>query len=406
MKKFILILCLICFSVSAFADDVYPDNMPVSKNKAGETVKNIILSPFYLVGGVFNSIDNILNKRPGKIWESPSKKFENNPDLYYAELNKKQSGYERYQFEQQYSNLSFNTPEYKCRATIDKYGEKYNILTLSKPVQKKIIQVDDYYQQFLNDKNNMKNNRIIYDILKEQQESTDLYLKTFDSYDFQQLIDRDINYFKQIEYSKVTKNGDLVVQNGYNSKIDEREKFLRNNPCNSETIRIYNDIKDLNNKLHKINNEIYSYSENYEKQKFISWAQQNNKKMIDGRLSNYVYYAQTPAPKLGFLYKHVPAGDFYLKVLQSVPGGVILTGEYMGPYGPTGDGSIFLQTSKLFADGQIIKEGIVAEYKGFYDYYTVLGVKKRIYKFYRLGETEIKNNFEIPEQPFYFYLPY
>lgn len=89
-----------------------------------------------------------------------------------------------------------------------------------------------------------------------------------------------------------------------------------------------------------------------------------------------------------------------------MPGGVILTGEYLGPYGPPGYGSIFLQTSKQFADGQIIRDGIVAEYKGFYDYYTVLGAKKRIYKFYRLGETEIKKNFEIPGQPFYFYLPY
>lgn len=298
-----------------------------------------------------------------------------------------------------------NTPEYKCRATIDEYGEKYDIFTLSESVQKKIIQVDDYYQQFINDKNNIKQNRAIYDILDEQKEATDTYLKNFDTYNFQRLIDVYVDEFKQIEYRRARRKN-IVIQNEHHSQIDDRESFLRNNPCKSETIRIYNDIKDLNNKLHEITYEIYKYSENYERQKFLGWAKKNNKKLVDGRLSNYVYYSHAPVPKLGYLYKHVPAGDFYLTVLQSVPGGVILTGEYLGPYGPTGYGSIFLQTSKQFADGQIIREGIVAEYKGYYDYYTVLGVKKRIYKFYRLGETELKKNFEIPGQPFYFYYPY
>ena len=37
---------------------------------------------------------------------------------------------------------------------------------------------------------------------------------------------------------------------------------------------------------------------------------------------------------------------------------------------------------------------------------TVFGVKKRIYKFYRWGQSEIDANFKIPGQPLYFYYPY
>lgn len=225
------------------------------------------------------------------------------------------------------------------------------------------------------------------------------------------------------------------IESYYSNRIDEYQKKAQNNKNNmKELYKLYEKIEeeeqnlktafdsysypymeaentrklagDLYTKFNSLSYNIYKQGENYERQKFLGWAKKNNKKLVDGRLSNYVYYSHAPVPKLGYLYKHVPAGDFYLTVLQSVPGGVILTGEYLGPYGPTGYGSIFLQTSKQFADGQIIREGIVAEYKGYYDYYTVLGVKKRIYKFYRLGETEIKKNFEIPGQPFYFYYPY
>ena len=203
------------------------------------------------------------------------------------------------------------------------------------------------------------------------------------------------------------KNNPKALKNLYD-EVEHEEEYIKQYLNSGHAVRpeIDNKLKEYKEALNSISYTIYKQGESYEKQKFLSWAQKNNKKLVDGRLSNYVYYAQAPTPKLGYLYEHIPAGDFYLKVFQSVPGGVILTGQYLGPYGPSGYGYIFLQTSKKFADGQIIRDGIVAEYKGYYDYYTVLGVKKRIYKFYRLGESEIKKNFEIPGQPFYFYLPY
>jgi len=147
--------------------------------------------------------------------------------------------------------------------------------------------------------------------------------------------------------------------------------------------------------------EISEYSYEYEKKKYNDWAKRNNKKVIKGALEQFVYYAYN-TPQNG-LYTHNPRKNFYLKVLQSVPGGIILTGSYsIGTYNVN---PIFLQTSKKFADGQIILEPIVAEFKGYFDYTTVLGAKKRILKFYRYGENEIKNTFNIPGQPFYFYSP-
>lgn len=203
------------------------------------------------------------------------------------------------------------------------------------------------------------------------------------------------------------KNNPKALKNLYD-EVEHEEEYIKQylNAGHAAQPEIENKLKEYKDVLNSTSYIIYKQGESYEKQKFYSWAKKNNKKLVAGRLSNYVYNAYAPAPKLGYLYEHIPAGDFYLKVLQSMPGGVILTGEYMGPYGPVGHGSIFLQTSKQFADGKYILEPIIAEYKGYYDYYTVLGVKKRIYKFYRLGESEIKKNFEIPGQPFYFYTPY
>lgn len=297
----------------------------------------------------------------------------------------------------------------------------YESSDLEQYIQTQNDKINSLYALYKKNPNNIKNNVELVKLLA----INGVEIKDFNDAIKNDILDRAykvyLNTYRQ-ELNNVFKFEISMMQN-YNKSQDSYYQDLRYNfaahqytfdgfvsillqrPENNYA-KIYKNNEQLSKEWYNIAVEVSDYSYNYEKQKYVTWAQKNHKKLIDGRLSNYVYYAQAPTPKVGYLYEHIPAGDFYLKVLQSVPGGVILTGEYMGPYGPTGYGSIFLQTSKQFADGQIIREGIVAEYKGYYDYYTVLGVKKRIYKFYRLGETEIKQNFEIPGQPFYFYLPY
>ncbi len=174
---------------------------------------------------------------------------------------------------------------------------------------------------------------------------------------------------------------------------------------NDGSLQIFSMQERLSNLIQEYDSkaeEVSEYSYNYEKKKYNDWAVKNNKKQIKGALEQFVY-ASHYQPQSG-LYTHNPRKNFYLKVFQTVPGGVILTGSYS--IGTSSVNNIFLQTSKQFADGQIIAEPIIAEFKGYYDYTTVLGAKKRIYKFYRYGQNEIKSTFNIPGQPFYFYKPY
>lgn len=177
--------------------------------------------------------------------------------------------------------------------------------------------------------------------------------------------------------------------------------YEHNPPMYQAHIKMLDSIKDFDTKAQ----EVSEYSYNYEKQKYENWIAKNNKKRISGALETFVYgYGSSPVT--GALYKHHPTQNLFLKVLQSVPGGVILTGSYRVGNGMYNINPIFLQTTKTFADGQYIREPLMAEFKGYYDYTTVLGARKRIYKFYRLGQKEIDANFNIPGQPFYFYQPY
>lgn len=181
--------------------------------------------------------------------------------------------------------------------------------------------------------------------------------------------------------------------------IQELSKL--NPPIYQAHVEMQNSINNFNLKA----KEVSEYSYNYEKQKFENWVAKNNKKPVTGALETFVY-GYGPSPVMGALYKHHPTQNLFLKVQQTVPGGVILTGSYRVGNGMYNINPVFLQTTKTFADGQYIRELIMAEFKGYYDYTTVLGARKRIYKFYRLGQKEIDANFTIPGQPFYFYQPY
>lgn len=196
------------------------------------------------------------------------------------------------------------------------------------------------------------------------------------------------------------------IYNDVNNEDEAIKTYLDNSQYNSnKSDVVYNKLKEIESSLSNLAYQIYKLGEAYEKQKFIDWVKRNNKKINCGSLANFVYMPYAPAPQLGCAYTYLPQRDFTLQVFQSVNSGVILTGSYSLTHAPHIN-NIFLQTVKTFADGQYIMEPLVVEYKGYYDYYTVLGAKKRIYKFYRYGQKEIDANFNIPGQPFYFYQPY
>lgn len=254
--------------------------------------------------------------------------------------------------DEQYSELPLQTK--KLIAFYNSLINSKQVISLA-PVKNSVMQE---YERFLADKNNMKQNKEIYD---------------------------------NISYSS--------------SRLKDFVEYLKKRPNNQEELE---EAQNTYNDVSSITNEIYQYSYNYEKTKFQNWAKRNNKKIVCGALSNYVYMPNVPTPKIGCLYEYLPQRDFTLHVMQTVPGGVIMSGSARMAvnFGGSTLNNIYIQTSKSFADNQAVLEPLMVEFKGYYDYTTVLGVKKRIYKFYRLGQSEIDANFKIPNQPLYFYKPY
>lgn len=254
--------------------------------------------------------------------------------------------------DEQYSELPLQTK--KLIAFYNSLINSKQVISLA-PVKNSVMQE---YERFLADKNNMKQNKEIYD---------------------------------NISYSS--------------SRLKDFVEYLKKRPNNQEELE---EAQNTYNDVSSITNEIYQYSYNYEKTKFQNWAKRNNKKIVCGALSNYVYMPNVPTPQIGCLYEYLPQRDFTLHVMQTVPGGVIMSGRARMAvnFGGSTLNNIFIQTSKSFADNQAVLKPLMVEFKGYYDYTTILGVKKRIYKFYRLGQSEIDANFKIPNQPLYFYKPY
>jgi hypothetical protein len=221
-------------------------------------------------------------------------------------------------------------------------------------------EIEKQNTDFQNHKNNMKLN-------KEQVENLDVTINSYNSY---------IEWCKKIQSNY-----------GYNYRV------LQNKNLHKQ------EVENFKAQYQNLRNTISSYSYSYEKTKYTNWVARNHKKLSGGDLASIVY-SPVYNPQYGYIYFY-NSNWYPLQVVQSVPNGIIVTGVY--GYGSTSLKNIFIQTSKQYADGQIIKEPITAEYRGLYDYISVLGVRKRIFKFYQYSQKEIDNNFKIPGETFYFY---
>ena len=261
-------------------------------------------------------------------------------------------------------------------------------------------QINDLYYIYKKHPTNMENNNKLATVLLEAKgiyendiniiqntisRAYDLYKSSYEEQKKREkILDKDISKNKIVEpfYSK----------DEYMEKISNSEPpFL--------ILEYYNKIKDTAVKYDTMAYEVFKYSYKYEEK--LYQASKQGGRIALGSLSDFVYISRTQPKNKGF-YQFIPQTDFPLYVKQSVPGGVILTGSYE-IHGASKVNDIFLETSKQFADGARIVEPIYAEYRGFYDYITVLGASRRIYKFYRYGTNELKNTSNNSSQKFYFY---
>ena len=314
-----------------------------------------------------------------------------------AELNapyiRRQKMLDNYNFQlSQIEQRAYNTAMLNLNLEADNETMKQKLINTDK-------KADLLYENFIKNPNDIKSNHELIKIIGIAKGEYSSYINKIQS-NINEMYNIYVQSYKlQKEYLNLPEF-DGTVRLYYENPLLEGDKFLTylNNNVDAS---IYGMMQEKIEKYDKIAEEVSTYSYNYEEKKYKNWLAKNGKKQIKGALEQFVY-ASHYQPQMGSLYIHHPTNNLFLKVLQTVPGGVILTGTYIGG-NIYGQNTIFLQTTKSFADGQIIREPITAEFKGYYDYTTVLGARKRIYKFYRLGQKEIEANFKVSGEKFYFY---
>ena len=362
MKKVaILVLCLACFNTFVLAEELYPSNSQKKHNKVIIFFK--------------------------KVFKKDEVNF---TEIHELALNK---------------SLTFlNNASYQ-----NTKGEDCSLQNIFNLLTKEEEEINKLNAVYSKNPNNIKNNKKFYDTLNLYIENIEIMKVLYENQVIKEAYSVYYNFYvTTIKNTTSYKTSDEIrgrIGTNYFWDYNCFETYIMDS--NKLYSKIYTKIINDINLWKQLKEQIYQYSYNYEKNKYNNWFNKNHKKRFANiTLDSFIYHPKYVTPQTGYLYTFVPGRDFYLKVMQTVPGGVILSGNYIGAYAPLPENIIYLQTSKQFADNSYIREPIVTEYKGLYEYYTVLGVKKRIYKFYRLGESEIKKNFEIPGQPFYFYRPY
>ena len=205
------------------------------------------------------------------------------------------------------------------------------------------------------------------------------------------------------------KNNLAKLNDLYNLLSSERDKLTsyangikrlhnQDDYCTS----LMNKINNTSEKISNLKNSVGSYGINVEKTSYNNWLKKNNVKPISKTtLSNYVYGTYYEAPNKNFLYKHIPI--YPVQVLQSVNGGVLLTGNYSIIQADNIQ-VVFLETNKKYANGYILRNPLILEYKGIYNYYNTFGAKNSIYWFRELSQAEINKKYaSLPN--YYFFNP-
>jgi len=83
--------------------------------------------------------------------------------------------------------------------------------------------------------------------------------------------------------------------------------------------------------------------------------------------------------KQNYVYPLYGYGLVFFKVIQSMPNGILVKVDYRTYTFESK--TIFITTKKQFADDQIIRQQMYLGFSGYYNYMTVLGSNRKIYKF-------------------------
>lgn len=386
-------------------------NIPEAKHTRSEKISygvgTTLLLPFSILG-------NTLTGDFKRVWESPDlkadydKQLENRKNIIENEKQEIKNRKEKtlkVLYLRAFEDRAYNTAVMVANNTLTYANKDYTGEQLLNKIETTDKEVEKLYSSYKTNPSDMKRNIQLIKLMGTSKGGytsciegieKDFIEKAYETYSE--------SYNLQKERKIINNDIDLYFDDSLDDIIlKDKEYFTLNLYDTSKMIQAYDLMIDKINKYDEYAADVSKYSYNYERQQYQKGLVKNGKKQVKGTLEQFVYGSHYQ-PQQGALYTHHPTNNLFLKVLQTVPGGVILTGTYIG-HNVYGQNLIFLQTSKSFADGQYIREPLTAEFKGYYDYTTVLGAHKRIYKFYRLGQNEINANFKIPGQTFYFYEP-
>ncbi len=265
--------------------------------------------------------------------------------------------------------------------------------------------LNKYNKQFTENKNNLAKLNDLYNLISSEKDKLTSLSKEI------KLLNKQNEYNKEyIENNKYNDLNLVKLKNNVQNIIQSKKHKLTSDSNENDIfhyqsdycISLVNKIDNTIDKIAKLQNSISSYGFSVEKTSYNNWLKKNNVKPISKTtLSNYVYGTYYEAPNKNFLYKHIPI--YPVQVLQSVNGGVLLTGNYSIIQADNIQ-VVFLETNKKYANGYILRNPLILEYKGIYNYYNTFGAKNSIYWFRELSQAEINKKYaSLPN--YYFFNP-
>lgn len=298
-------------------------------------------------------------------------KSENQAPKKYGLLGRSLVGFAKYNSMESLLTEYFKTlaPTYKPT----------NNMTNAEMRNKDILRIQEEYEIYLKNKNNMEFNKYLYD-----------GLNTF------------IWQYGELQKEHITVVKDILV---YYEKLDNdaseqdvvnyiKSLELTNKNYYLEWIIFYeNHIK----KWESLAKEILDYSIAYEK-RLKSNDKLNTPYFVDNADFRDILYGWygTKQPKKNGIY--VISSGTGAKVLQSVSGGILVTAEHSNIV--RNPRVIYITTKRQYADRDYIKGNMFVVFEGYYSYYNTLGSMNKIYKFKEVPQAEYWNR--VQNKKYYF----
>lgn len=198
------------------------------------------------------------------------------------------------------------------------------------------------------------------------------YPKT--NYSFTELEEIRNNYFKNTHNITTKELYDYYIVPSKVNNVNDFVSFV-------ETLNEYAE------ECNRIASEVYKYSVNYET-KNLTKIKKTTGFIPDGNILSVLLGYKAPTKNSVYFYKANPVPR--LEVLQNIAGGLLIKPRSQAVYYSYAGRpkTIFVTTSKKFADDELIHNDMYFVYQGHYSYINALGTKNTVYRFKEISKNE------------------